>query len=237
MRRKGLAKRVLAITLAAMMAGSVVNGSGILEARAEEATAEDAFDVKKADAEEGEPANPKTDSEEQIESTGETEETAPSEKKNSEEKEAEETKTTEESEKKKEEEKQARESEEKDTKEEYKLAEAEVQTETVELDPELLEDLPDNEDLFDEYVWEILYGESEIATFGTTAYDRLGEKEKIVYDVLKPQIQSVAAGNTTSTVFTVKLSDFGIENNSFTKDDLGVESIYQLKDGSGVKIV
>lgn len=229
MRRKGLAKRVLAITLAAMMAGSVVNGSGILEARAEEATAEDAFDVKKADAEEGESANPKTDSEEQIESTGET---APSEKKNSEEKEAEETKTTEESEKKKEEEKQARESEEKDTKEEYKLAEAEVQTETVELDPELLEDLPDNEDLFDEYVWEILYGESEIATFGTTAYDRLGEKEKSVYNVLKPQIQSVAAGNTTSTVFTVKLSDFGIENNSFTKDDLGVESIYQLKDNT-----
>lgn len=202
MRRKGLGKRILAITLAALMVGSVADYPGILEVRAEETS------TATSDSEEA--SKPET------------------EEKTTEEKTFEEKTEVKSDEKAEGDLKKSDNLQKEDTEEKIKVAEVSVQTETEEIDPELLEDLPDEKELFNEYIWSILYGDSEIATYGTTAYDHLTGNDKLVYDALKKQIQSVAEGTTSSTEFTVTLKDLGIENNSFTAADLGVSQVSEV---------
>ena len=65
------------------------------------------------------------------------------------------------------------------------------------VDPELLEMLPSNDELFSAYVDLAFAGEDadvpSIFGVGDPAYNRLGEKEKEIYDDLKDKIAKVAA--------------------------------------------
>ncbi len=74
------------------------------------------------------------------------------------------------------------------------------------VDPELLEMLPSNDELFSAYVDLAFAGEDadvpSIFGVGDPAYNRLGEKEKEIYTFLKGKIQDVA-GNGGSTVFDI----------------------------------
>ncbi len=74
------------------------------------------------------------------------------------------------------------------------------------VDPELLEMLPSNDELFSAYVDLAFAGEDadvpSIFGVGDPAYNRLGEKEKEIYDDLKDKIADVAA-NGGSTEFDI----------------------------------
>lgn len=74
------------------------------------------------------------------------------------------------------------------------------------VDPELLEMLPSNDELFSAYVDLAFAGEDadvpSIFGVGDPAYNRLGEKEKEIYDDLKDKIAKVAA-NGGSTEFDI----------------------------------
>lgn len=63
--------------------------------------------------------------------------------------------------------------------------------------------------------------------YGTTAGDNLRGVSKAVYDIIRPQIEQVAAGNLTSTQMVVTLEELGLRNKMFTAADLGVESVVE----------
>ncbi len=89
------------------------------------------------------------------------------------------------------------------------------------VDPELLEMLPSNDELFSAYVDLAFAGEDadvpSIFGVGDPAYNRLGEKEKEIYDDLKARIADVAAngGSTEFDIsshfdkFTLQASSYG----------------------------
>jgi len=54
---------------------------------------------------------------------------------------------------------------------------------------------------------------------------------KTIYELVKPEVQKMAAGQRESTMVTVKLSDLGIEKKYYLSD-LGVESPYVYQDGA-----
>lgn len=69
-------------------------------------------------------------------------------------------------------------------------------------------DLPDNEELFAGYVEQQFYNNGSISLYGLSARERLNTQEKQLYDFLKAKIESVAMGNTASTVFSVDKDTF-----------------------------
>lgn len=96
------------------------------------------------------------------------------------------------------------------------------------VDPELLEMLPSNDELFSAYVDLAFAGEDadvpSIFGVGDPAYNRLGEKEKEIYDDLKARIAGVAAnGGSTqfaiTTTFEFTLTELGLSE-SYTGDEL-----------------
>lgn len=96
------------------------------------------------------------------------------------------------------------------------------------VDPELLEMLPSNDELFSAYVDLAFAGEDadvpSIFGVGDPAYNRLGEKEKEIYDDLKVRIAGVAAnGGSTqfaiTTTFEFTLTELGLSE-SYTGDEL-----------------
>lgn len=96
------------------------------------------------------------------------------------------------------------------------------------VDPELLEMLPSNDELFSAYVDLAFAGEDadvpSIFGVGDPAYNRLGEKEKEIYDDLKDKIADVAAnGGSTqfaiTTTFEFTLTELGLSE-SYTGDEL-----------------
>ncbi len=96
------------------------------------------------------------------------------------------------------------------------------------VDPELLEMLPSNDELFSAYVDLAFAGEDadvpSIFGVGDPAYNRLGEKEKEIYDDLKARIADVAAnGGSTqfaiTTTFEFTLTELGLSE-SYTGDEL-----------------
>ena len=94
-------------------------------------------------------------------------------------------------------------------------------------------DLPSG-DLFYGYM---LRKGSGIRPRGTLAGDTLTGSDAVVYGIVKPGIEAVAAGTQSTTSFTVTLGDLGIESDgtwskeSWSAADLGVEA---LKDSEGL---
>ena len=112
-------------------------------------------------------------------------------------------------------------------------------------DGEIAEELPpqsdkqdkpsDNEGLFNKYVENRLeeeknQGNPRLRKRSIPSGNSLTGYNKRIYDVLKQQIAKVAAGEITSTVFTVNYADIGLAGVKWTAEDLGVSSI---KDSNG----
>lgn len=77
--------------------------------------------------------------------------------------------------------------------------------------------LPDNDELLAGYLQKQMYG--GISLYGTTAGDRLDGIGKAIYDYLKLNIETVAAGGLDSTVFGFDLSVFSDDDiNIFIQD-------------------
>nr|MCR4709611.1 Ig-like domain-containing protein [Clostridiales bacterium] len=84
-----------------------------------------------------------------------------------------------------------------------------------------------NDELFARYVEENFFPE-----LGGYSSDNimlrsihLSERNQIIYSILKSQIEEVAAGNSTSAVFTVGVDDLGLTDASWTAEDLGVSQL------------
>ncbi len=71
--------------------------------------------------------------------------------------------------------------------------------ETVEITVVPEADIPDNDELFEGYVYQLFYGNDDISLYGNVGGDRLTGDEKIIYDTLKTQIKEIASGNRSST--------------------------------------
>lgn len=108
-----------------------------------------------------------------------------------------------------------------------------VAEEQVAVDPELLEMLPSNDELFSAYVDLTLAGldTDAPATFGVgnPAYNRLGEKEKIVYEKLKEKITFVA-NNGGATTFEIDPS-WTSTKTTWTADEMGTDPLFVTVEG------
>ena len=227
MKRKALAKRILAVMLAVLMVNSVIDYNSIWKVMAQDSasgTTEEQQESTESAEDEAlesteEAGTETTETAESTEEAGtETTETAES---------TEEAGTEE---KPSDEEKPADEKAGEATKaegtitEEAKgtLEEVQIKTETAEIDPEILEELPSNEELFDAYVWSVLY-DDEVAAYGTVARDHLSKTGKKLYDDLQKKISDIAEKGG-STKFT-----FVGEYSYSTKDDLDkeVKAVFQ----------
>ena len=217
MKRKALAKRILAVMLAVLMVNSVIDYNSIWKVMAQDS----ASGTTEEQQESTEPAE-----DEALESTEEagteTTETAES----IEEADTETTETAESTEEADTEEKPSDEEKSADKKageatnaegtiaEEAKgtLEKVQIKTETAEIDPEILEELPSNEELFDAYVWSVLY-DDEAATYGTVAKEHLSETGKILYEDLKGKISGIAEnGGSTEFALTEDQYSYSSEN-------------------------
>lgn len=87
-----------------------------------------------------------------------------------------------------------------------------------------LEDLPDNDELFGQYVDRLFFGDSSISTFGNYGEDKLKGVDLEAYQILKENIQKIAAGEQESTEISIPLTDLSIKT-TWTAQELGVESI------------
>jgi uncharacterized repeat protein (TIGR02543 family) len=99
-------------------------------------------------------------------------------------------------------------------------AEAEIGTYTV-------DDLS-NDELLQGYLDEQLNPDETYQTatyYGKVAGENLTSVTKQVYDIMKPQIQAIAAGTRTSTKLTVSLSELGLSGVYFSATDLGVDTV------------
>lgn len=84
-----------------------------------------------------------------------------------------------------------------------------------------------NDELFARYVEENFFPELGGYSTGDTMLRAiyLSERNQIIYSKLKSQIEDVAAGNSTSAVFTVGVDDLGLTDASWTAEDLGVSQL------------
>lgn len=197
MKRKALAKRILAVMLAILMVNSVIDYSSSWNVMAQDwdsGTAEEKEEATEPAEDEAlesteEAGTETTETAESTEEAG-TEEKPSDEEKPADEKAGEAVKA------------------EGTIAEEAKgaLEEVQIKTETAEIDPEILEDLPGNEELFDAYVWSVLY-DDEVATYGTVAREHLTEAGKNLYDDLKGRISGIAE-NGGSTEFTLTADQY-----------------------------
>ena len=96
---------------------------------------------------------------------------------------------------------------------------SEQRTVALQLAPD--QELPDNGELFAQFVEQKLYG-YEMATFGTAAREKLNTAEQEIYDKLKEKIEAVAvSGGSTSFV----LPDLKNLKTQWTNTELGVASL------------
>lgn len=98
-----------------------------------------------------------------------------------------------------------------------------------------LEDPVDADKLLAGYLRSAMYGNeaaSPLANYGETQLT--SELDHKLYAILKEDVAQVAAGECTSTIFTVNLTELGVtETLSFTAEDLGVDAIL-VQTGTGV---
>ena len=97
--------------------------------------------------------------------------------------------------------------------EERDKAQIVVTHETIVLDM----DLPGNEELFEAYAEQVLYG-TQIATFGRLAGDRLNEDNKLLYDALVPVIKEIANGDRASVTVSIGQTTTDDEGNTYVPD-------------------
>lgn len=62
-----------------------------------------------------------------------------------------------------------------------------------------LSQAPNNDELFNEYVRRLFYGDFDISLLGTSGYDQLSVDEKKAYDCLKEAVVKIAEGTRTNT--------------------------------------
>lgn len=86
------------------------------------------------------------------------------------------------------------------------------------------EDLPDNDELFGQYVDRLFFGDYPISTFGNYGEERLQGVNLKAYQILKDNIQKIAAGERENTEISMSLTDLGIKT-TWTAQELGVDSI------------
>lgn len=60
-------------------------------------------------------------------------------------------------------------------------------------------ELPENDELFEGYVYQLFYGDAGISLYGNVGGTSLKGDEKIIYDTLKDQIEKIASGTKTVT--------------------------------------
>ena len=213
MKRKALAKRILAVMLAVLMVNSVIDYNSIWKVMAQD-SASGTTEEQQESTESAEDEALESTEEAGTETTGtaeSTEEAGTEEKPSDEEKPADEKAG------------EATKAEGTITEEaKGTLEEVQIKTETAEIDPEILEELPSNEELFDAYVWSVLY-DDEVAAYGTVARDHLSKTGKKLYDDLQKKISDIAEKGG-STKFT-----FVDEYSYTTLDDLTqeVKAVFQ----------
>ena len=79
--------------------------------------------------------------------------------------------------------------------------------------------LPDHSVLYDEYLRQLFFPDSAISFLGETARNQLTPLGQKLYDFLKANIQKVASGDNSSTVFSLsssQLAEWGATTNFFT---------------------
>ena len=110
------------------------------------------------------------------------------------------------------------------------FAEASETTQTVIPDADAL---PDNDELFYGYLLR-LSGASDSAELlsDSVAGDKLGEKDRELYDKLKDLVTKIAAGEETSSVLTITYDDFPL---TWTAADLGVSDCFSDEGGAAIQ--
>ncbi len=92
----------------------------------------------------------------------------------------------------------------------------------------------DSDELFEAYMERAVFGLVPSSPKKLRSSARLTGTEAVIYSRLLPQIQAVAAGERTSTVFTIEAEDMGFEKLSWTAEELGVSSLIETVDGKTV---
>ncbi len=109
------------------------------------------------------------------------------------------------------------------------------ESDDLDLDIEINTDnLRDSDELFAAYVDHLFSTETPRLRGLYPQYLTLGDREKTAYDCIYTAIQEIFAGERTSTVFTIKVSDLLSEeefNKTYTAEDLGVDSLTKYEDG------
>lgn len=100
-------------------------------------------------------------------------------------------------------------------------------TEPLENAGDVLEELPENDELFEGYVNELFYGSYGIETFGNFAEEKLEGKDAVAYGILKENIKKAAAGELSDTRFLISFEALGVPADGYTASDLGVASIIE----------
>lgn len=62
-----------------------------------------------------------------------------------------------------------------------------------------LSQTPNNDELFNEYVRRLFYGDFDISLLGTSGYDQLNDGEREIYDLLEDAIEQIASGTRERT--------------------------------------
>lgn len=99
-----------------------------------------------------------------------------------------------------------------------------VETETVAVDTSDA-DLPDHDELFAEYVQQMMYPHYGVSTFANWGMDALTGLDKTIYEKLKAKIKEVAKGELNSASFTLTWEDLDIQKTSWTEEELGTTII------------
>ena len=84
--------------------------------------------------------------------------------------------------------------------------------------------LAEETDLLQGYIDSQLFPD-EMQAAASVVGERLEGNNALIYNKLKEYIQDVAAGRRTDTIFTISLSDLGLDGKTYTAEDLGVDAI------------
>ena len=83
---------------------------------------------------------------------------------------------------------------------------------------------PDPQEMLDGFALREMYGMRGVATWGVTARRTLSEPMKLLYDALKAEIEKVAIGARSSTVFTFSAEEM---------KEMGFNTIFEYTNGAG----
>ncbi len=107
---------------------------------------------------------------------------------------------------------------------EIAYAENEEYTESLE---DVLEELPENDELFEGYLNELFYGSYGTATLGDYAEGNLEGNDATAYQILKDKIEKIASGEISNTKLLVPFEALGVPSDGYSASDLGVSSLIE----------